>query len=261
MEEPRSHDPDEPAPSWFLRARLYLNGKRNALARMDGLSAGSQFMVFCLVMIALVSRCPSLETHAQFYAEDGTIWFAQAYNGGWLHSLTLPDGGYLNTLQRLGAGLALLVPLRWAPLVMVVVGMLIQSLPVTILLSPRLCRWAGLPTRMLMAALYVAIPNAREIHVFLTNAQWHLAFAAVLLAFAASPRTWRGRLFDGVFFSSPAFSGPFCILLAPLVLLFWWLRRQPWSLAVFSVMSIGAFTQIVVLLHSTTEPKVYWERD
>jgi hypothetical protein len=221
-----------------------------ALANRDGLSAGWQFVVFSLVLIALFSRCPSRLTHAQFYAEDGMVWFAQAYNDGWLHSLTLPDGGYLNTLQRLGAGLALLVPLRWAPLVMASLGMLIQAMPVTILLSPRCHNWGSLPLRLLFAAAYVAMPNAREIHVVLTNSQWHLALAEVLLAFASSPQSWRGRLFDGAFFLLAGFCGPFGIVLAPLILLFWWLRRQPWSLAVFSLIMIGAVTQIVVLLRS-----------
>jgi hypothetical protein len=216
----------------------------------DGLNVGQQILVFVLVMIALFSRCPSRLTHAQFYAEDGMFWFAQAYNLGWLHSLTLPDGGYLNTLQRLGAGLALLVPFQWAPLVMVAIGMSIQALPVTILLSPRCRNWGPLPLRLLMAAVYVAIPNSREIHVVLTNSQWHLALAEALLAFAASPLSWRGRALDGAVFLLAGFCGPFGIVLAPLVLLFWWLRRQRWSLVVFCLLSVGAVTQIVVLLHS-----------
>lgn len=248
MKHPNLPDEDERVQSWFHCARSYLNRREEALARCDGLRVGWQFVVFGLVLIALFSRCPSLLTHAQFYAEDGTIWFAQAYNGGWLHSLRLPQAGYLNLMPRLGAGLALLFPLPGAPLVMAIVGMLIQSLPVPILLSSRCRNWAPLPTRMLLAIIYVAIPNAREIHVVLTNTQWHLALAAALVAFASSPRTWRGRLFDGVLLLVAALSGPFSIILAPMVLLFWWLRRQRWSLAVFALTSICGFTQIVVLL-------------
>jgi hypothetical protein len=223
---------------------------RQALASRDGLNAGWQIVVFLLVMIALFSRCPSRLTQAQFYAEDGTYWFAQAYNSGWLHSLTLPDGGYLNTLQRLGAGVALLFPLRWAPLVTVLIGMSLQALPVTILLSSRCRNWGPLPLRLVYAAVYVAIPNSREIHVVLTNSQWHLALAEALLAFAASPLIWRGQLLDGLFFLLAGFCGPFGIVLAPLVLLFWWLRRQNWSLVIFCLLSAGAITQIWVLLHS-----------
>lgn len=236
---------------WFCGARFRLNGWEEALARRDGINTLWQWVVFGLVAIALFSRNPSLFTHAQFYAEDGAIWFAQAYNLGWLHSLSLPQAGYLNTMPRLAAGLALLFPLNWAPLVMATVGLVIQSLPVTIVLSSRCRAWAPLPTRMVLAAIYVAIPNAREIHIVVTNSMWHLAVCAVLIAFASSPQTWRGRVFDSVLLSISSISGPFCIVLAPLILIFWWRRRQSWSLAVLALTSIGAFTQILLVLHDT----------
>jgi hypothetical protein len=184
----KEKDQDKQAQGWLRSAGLWLKHFRETLAGRDGLSIGWRFLVFCLVMIALFCRSPRMLTHAQFYAEDGTIWFAQAYNGGWLHSLTLPQAGYLNTMPRFAAGLALLVPLTWAPLVMAIVGMTSQALPVPILLSPRLRNWAELPTRMMFAAIYVALPNASEIHVVATNSQWHLALAATLVALASSPR-------------------------------------------------------------------------
>jgi hypothetical protein len=208
-------------------------------------------VVFTLVFLALFSRRPSLLTHAQFYAEDGMFLYAQAYNLGWLHSLFLPQVGYLIVAARLGTGLALLAPLQWAPLVMAIVGLLIQALPVPILLSARCRNWAPLPMRLWMAAIYVALPSSREIHVVLTNAQWHLALVAVLLAFAASPRSWRGRLCDGVLLLIGGLTGPYCIILAPMLFLYWWLRRQSWTLAMFALTSLTACLQIWLLLHST----------
>jgi hypothetical protein len=251
IETPDFADQDKPVQRWFLSARSWLNREDEALASHDGLSTGWQFVAFGLVIVALFCRSPRLLTHAQFYAEDGTIWFAQAYNNGWLYSLTLPQAGYLNSMPRLAAGLALLVPLTWAPLVMVTAGLFAQALPVPILLSARSRNLASLPTRMLLAALYVALPNAREIHLVATNTQWHLALTAALVAFACSPQTWRGRLFDIVVLLVASLTGPYCIVLAPVVLLFWWARRQPWSLVVFALVSAVACAQIAVLTHST----------
>jgi len=205
--------------------------------------------VFVLAALALFTRRTGLFLHPQFYAEDGYVWFAQAYNTGWLHSLTLPEGGYLNTLQRLVAGLSLLVPFRWSPAVMVWAGLLIQVLPLSILLSARCRDWASLRARLVFAAIYIALPNAKEIHVVLTNAQWHWALAEVLLAFAAPPRTWKGRSFDALIFLIGGFTGPFSILLIPLVLAFGWMRRQKWSFAVAGMMGIGTIIQAVLLVH------------
>jgi hypothetical protein len=252
----KSSDRNHSVRNWFITARSSLNRREKYLAGRDGLGPGWQTTVFCLVLIALFTRSPSLITHAQFYAEDGPTWFAQAYNGGWLHSLLLPQAGYLQTMPRLASGLALLFPLQWAPLVMATVGLLIQALPVPILLSARLRNWADLPTRVLLAAVYVVLPNTREIHVVATNTQWHLALAMALTALASAPLTWRGRLFDIVLLLVAALSGPFCIVLAPIVLIFWWLRRQSWILVVFALLSLGAGTQIALLhnAHRVQDP-------
>lgn len=235
---------------WFHSTIFFLKTKLQALADRDGLSGGGQLLIFALATLALFSRRPSLLTHAQFYAEDGTFWFAQAYNLGWLHSLLLPQAGYFNTMPRLAAGVAMLVPLQRAPLVMAIVGLLVQALPVPILLSWRLRNWVPLPTRFLLAAIYLAMPNTREILIVATNTQWHLALVALLLTLASSPRTWLGRVCDIALVLAAAFSGPFCILLAPIALLFWWIRRQPWSLLISALVTLVACIQVALLLHN-----------
>lgn len=230
------------------RLPSYLRSKVELLGQRDGLSLSAQLWVFGAILLVLFSRCPSLLIHAQFFAEDGSVWYAQAYNFGWLSSISIPQAGYLQTLPRLGTGLALLVPLQYAPLMMAVVGLLFQALPAGILLSERCRTWAPLTIRVLFATAYIVLPNAREVHVVLTNAQWHLALAEVLLAFASPPKGWPGRFFDCILFLIGGFSGPFCIVLAPLVLVYWWVRRRSWSLAVFALMSVGALTQVLVLV-------------
>lgn len=195
-----------------------------------------QCVVFLLASAIVMSRRPDLITHAHFYGEDGAVWYADAYNSGWLHALTLPAGGYLNTLQRLAASLSLLVPLRYAPLVMNLCGLVIQVLPVVFLLSSRCAQWWPLRVRMLQACLYVFLPNEREIHIILTNAAFHLALLALLVAVAAPPRNWQWKAFDIATLAVSALSGPFCIVIVPVAVVFWWLKRQRWSLAVLAVL-------------------------
>jgi hypothetical protein len=218
------------------------------LSKRDGLSLRWLVLSFLVASFAIFSRDPSLFTHTQFYAEDGVAWYAQAYNLGWLHSLTLLQAGYLCTIQRLATGLTLALPLRWAPLPMMIVGLLVQALPVPILLSSRCRNWATLPMRLAYAAVYLAIPNAAEVHVVLTNSQWHLAFALALLAFATPPATWFGRVFDTGILLLGALSGPFALLLMPLVCVFWWFRRQRWSLVVLGLLAAGTLVQMLAVL-------------
>ena len=221
---------------------------------LEGLSFAWQLVAFVAVFIAVFSRLPGALLHPQFFAEDGWVWYQQAYNLHWLRSLGIAQAGYLGTLPRLVAGLTLLFPMRWAPLIMNLAGTVIQVLPVTALLSRRCTSWGPLPVRMLMAALYIAIPDAPEIHVVLTNAMWHLALLQVLLAFSVPPLSWRGRMSDLILFGIGGISGPFCILLLPAVAAYWWFRRQRWTLVVLGVMSLGALIQVVSILHAVKRP-------
>ena len=220
-----------------------------SLDSREGLSPAWIAFGFCLALLLIASRELSLFTRPQFWAEDGSFWYAQAYNGGWLHSLTVPQAGYLSTVQRLGAGFALLVPLRLAPLAMAIYGLVLQALPVPILLSARCSRWAPLTARILFAAIYVAIPNAHEIHVVCTNTQWHLALIELLLATAVPPRTIFGRAFDIAIFLLGSVSGPFVILLLPFMAFYWWRRRSRWTLIQIAVSIFGSVMQIAMMLH------------
>jgi hypothetical protein len=229
-----------------LRRRLVA-----ALRRLDeshGVSLGWQAVIFVLALLATFTRRPDAFLHSQFYAED-TIWYGQAYNLHWLRSLVLPQAGYLQTFPRLVAGATLLFPLLWAPLIMNTVGAIVQVLPVTALLSRRCSTWGPLHLRIVMSIIYVAIPNAAEVHIVLTNAMWHLALLQLLMAFAEPPRNWQERASDLVLFSVGAISGPFCILMLLPVAIYWWLRRQPWTLVVASILFLGATAQ-AFFIHS-----------
>lgn len=195
-----------------------------------------------------MSRRPDALFNPQFYAEDGAVWFADAWNLGFLHSLTLPAGGYLNTLPRLVGGLAILVPLKSAPLLLNCFGIAIQALPVSILLSTRCANWGPLWLRGLQAALYIALPNSSEINVAITNAHFHLAVSACLLAFSQAPSNIAWKSFDVLIFLLTGLTGPWSLILIPLLLVFWWRRRNRWSLAVLGVLALCAAIQSWELL-------------
>lgn len=195
--------------------------------KQAGLSSVWLTILFVVLMVLVFSRRPQDLLHAQFYAEDGKRWFAQAYNLGWLHSLSIPDSSYLQILPRLPAGLAVLLPLSWAPLIMNLVGAALQVLPAVVLLSSLCKGWGPLPMRVVMAALYIANPNASEIHVNITNAQWHFALLEVFLAFAPVPQSWLGKSSTLLVFVIGAFSGPFVVALLPVLLIYWYLKTQP----------------------------------
>ena len=72
-------------------------------------------MVFLAALVAIFSRLPGALLHPQFFAEDGWVWYQQAYNLGWLRTLGITQAGCVQMLPRLVAGVTLLFPMQWAP--------------------------------------------------------------------------------------------------------------------------------------------------
>ena len=75
----------------------------NLKSRRLGVTAHAvMFLAGCALVI---TRRPDAVFGAQFYAEDGRVWYQDAFEVG-ARSLLFPAGGYLNTLSRLIAMVA-----------------------------------------------------------------------------------------------------------------------------------------------------------
>jgi hypothetical protein len=218
----------------------------------EQLSRRCHIIIFFAAAALVISRRPDAIFNAQFFAEDGSIWFRDAYMFGWLSSLWHPRGGYFQTAPRLAAALALLVPFGFAPLLENVLAIAIQVLPVNILLSERCRAWGPLSLRAAMAGLYVALPNSSEVHASMGNAQWHLALIACMLVLSSVPKTRGWRIFDALALGIAGLSGPFVVFLVPLSAIFLWLRRERWRLAQFSIVTLCAAIQASALLRTST---------
>jgi hypothetical protein len=207
-----------------------------------------QATAFLVACAALISRRPDAILHPQFWAEDGHVWFAEAYNLGWGHALFRTYAGYFQTLPRLGAALAQLVPLAFAPLAMNLIAVAVQALPVSLLLSSRSSAWGSLRYRALMAAIYLALPNMREIGAILTNSQWVLALAAFLVLAALTPKTIAGKVFDAFVLLLCGLTGPFCVFLFPIAVWIAWRRRDAWRWAESGILAAACLIQAWALL-------------
>lgn len=167
----------------------------------------------------LLSRNPSHMLHPQLWAEDGRVWLEQAYTNG-ASSLLWPHSGYLQTFPRLTALCALLLPFTAIPLAFVIVSFCAQFLPALLLLSSRAS--VVVPSgilRLILVAYYIGEPNSSEVYLNLTNAMWHLAFAAVLILILPKPQSRALIWLDALLLGLSGVSGPFVMLMLPIA---WW---------------------------------------
>ena len=235
------------APHVFRSARI--DGRRRSRAVEAHLVRALPLWGAVLAAVAIVSRRPDAITNAQFWAEDGTMFFADVYRHGLLASMLVPQSGYFQELPLLASGLATLVPLKLAPLVMNLVALAIRVLPVGLLLhrrarsiSPHL--WA----RVVIAVLYVGLPGVAETNVNVDNALWYLAIAALITLMLEPPRHRAARALDGAILSMCAVTGVFSIALAPLAVLY---RRRVGAARVptwmIAILGAGALLQLFAI--------------
>jgi hypothetical protein len=196
------------------------------------------------------ARCPTIISHAMFWAEDGWVWYPQAYADGW-RCLLIDHSGYLQTISRLVALLSLLFPLSLAPKVFAFAALAIQVAPAIFLVSPRMA--SAIPTlavRVALALLLIAIPGMSEIYVNLTNSMWHLSLLAFLVLAAAPAATRPQRVFDTLALAVSGLSGPFALFLMPIALLWCYLRRGRWQTWRLIVMAVTAAIQTsLIIIH------------
>lgn len=195
-------------------------------------------------------RSPDTLRVPELYAEDGRVWFADAYQRGPLHPLFVAHTGYLQTFPRLVADLGLLVPLGRLPLLFVLVAVSVQVMPAALVVSRRFATLVpSFSVRLVLALTYLLIPNSTEVNSNLTNAQWHLALLAFMVVVADEGGRW-WLAFDVVVVVLSGLTGPFVIVLAPIAVVVFLVRKQRWTLIPTAILCVAAVVQIVCLLTS-----------
>jgi len=202
-------------------------------------------LIFLLACGLLATRRPDALFHAQFWAEDGRVWFADAYNLGWAPALFHTWGRCFHTLPRLAAACALLAPLSVAPLLLNLVAIAAQALPVNLLLWSRSSVWGKLPFRALLAVLYLVLPNSTEMSCGITESEWLLALCAFLLLVASVPESPACRFFDLSLVLLSGLSGPFALFLLPLALFLSWKKRGRWQWFLAGLLAALSLIQIL----------------
>jgi hypothetical protein len=208
-----------------------------------------QIAIYLFSCAVLIARKPDAIFHAQFYGEDGHVWFADAYNLGWAPALLHTWAGYFQTFPRIAAAFALLVPLALVPLFFNLIAILVQALPISLLLSSRSSLLGSLKFRAMLAGIYLVLPNSEELSSGITESLWFLALCAFLVLVASKPKSVAGWMFDLLILLFCGLTGPFCIFLLPIAFFLAWRNRDSrhWILA--EVLTALSMVQAWALIH------------
>lgn len=174
-----------------------------------------QIALILLSFVVFALRRPDAIIHAQFWAEDGSVWFARAYDSHYsLLTLITPYNGYVNLIAGLTAIMTWFTGPVNAPLLFAVTALAIQALPVGWLWSKGLDM--SVTAKAAVTAVYLTVPTIWEMNATMTNAQWFLAILGFILIYIDEPRSTVLKFADYGMLALIGLSGPFCLLLLPL---------------------------------------------
>lgn len=165
------------------------------------------------VAVLLVLRRPDAFFHAQFWSEDGSVFFTDAYVHGW-RSLFLPYAGYFHTLPRLVAFASLLLPLRYIPLAYALAVMATILLVVRYIFSVRLDLTPQV--RVLMSLGLVLVPGQVGAFISIQHLQWFVLPLLVLIVLAEKPKGM-SLATELALFALCCLTAPFAVMLLPLL--------------------------------------------
>lgn len=206
-------------------------------------------------LAALFVRVPYVVSRARFVAEEGTYFFADAYNDGW-RSIAYTTADYFHVFPRFVANLSLTLgfPIVAIPTVFVVttiaVYVLIWTMIVTRLELP-------LPARVALCSVTMLVPIGIEIFGNLLNVQWFLALLPIVIYAGRQPTRTAARIADLVMVAVCFLTGPYGLFLFPLFAVhagltgqlarrraFLWASGIPTALCAVSLLVLGSVDRV-----------------
>jgi hypothetical protein len=200
-------------------------------------------LIACALILAV--RRPAQIRNPQFWAEDGKVFYTEAYTLG-ARAFVRSFGGYLHTLQRIVAAASQWADPAWAPAIFVAATFLL-----TVYVAAR-TQSARFPLRPHIgyALAVVLVPDTFEVLLFLGNVHFVTAAGLVLVLISRDARRWWQHGHDAAAVLLLGLTGPYSVLFAPL---FVWrtLRRRTRPSLVLAILVTGcALTQgILIALH------------
>jgi hypothetical protein len=191
-------------------------------------------------------RIPSVLTSGRFWAEEGTVFFVNAWYQNWHNALFASYGGYMAICANLAGVLAkYLVPLEYACYVPTVFALVIQIMPAILLCTSK---QAWLQDRKILITsllLVVSMPFSYEVWLSSIGSQCHLNLCVILIL-ALETTTGLVAFFRYSLLLLAPLSGPGPIFLLPLFIARAVIERSKPRAIQAAVLGLASAVQIVL---------------
>jgi hypothetical protein len=209
----------------------------------------AQSAILAGFVLVVLWRMPQIVLHGgRFWAEDGLVYFANAWNQPWYHAWFATYNGYFNVAAGLGTWVALqLGGVAHAPIITVLIALLIQCLPVYVILTHEFPWRRSILATGAAVLLCALAPVMGEVWLNTITSQFHLALFTALIFAAPMPATPL-FLFDCAGLVLAVFSGPASCFLMPLFMLRALMQREAKAIIFAAIVFSGFCVQAAIYL-------------
>lgn len=181
-------------------------------------------LTFAIAVVSMFYRRPDAFYASQFWGEEGSVFYADAYHEGF-SSLFNTCVGYFHLYPRLIACIAasLSIPLQYVPFLFCYSWLFMLFCVLAYI-------WKRLDftpvQKFFIAITVVMIPLQSEVFMNLTNVQWIMALFPIIILTGKKEKTRGGLILDGVFMILAGFTGPNFTILLPALLIVCVIKRK-----------------------------------
>jgi hypothetical protein len=218
---------------------------------------GASAIAFVVALLIFIARRPDIVTNAMLWAEDGSVWFADAYDNPWWVMLLQPHAGYLQLFPRVIFELAAHLPIGVVPLFGVWLALLVRAAVPAFIFSSRFS-WIDWRVKVAISAYVLLMPNLAEVHANVTNTHWYLGLYLIAVVLADPPRSRLWTVHDWLALIVAGASGPLIVFAAlALLLRSWTQRRTAWARWPFAAAAV-LLTVLQMVIFVLTAPGQAW---
>lgn len=192
----------------------------------------------------LLSRNLTIIFDGRFWAEEGSIFYANAYNMSPLHALFFVYGGYLNLPVNAATLIARwFFPLEYAPFATSFIGLFFQLLPLFLLLMAKDEWLQSFKVRLFAILLLTFVPETEEISLQSLHIQFQLVLACAIIVTLSTDNTYQRWIKLGLLILTPL-SGLMSFFLLPLYAIRFYFNKSYLRLEQFFILLIGNIIQL-----------------
>lgn len=233
-----------------LAARLFVPAPAE---KWTGRGVALGFAVVAAGTVASLLRHPGTVALDTVYAEDGSIFLADAVDGSPLGALGSSYAGYYHLVPRLLGAVAAAFPAPAAAAVLAVAAAAVTAMLALLVYVVSAGHLASPVARLLVAAPVVVAPLAQqEVPNSIANLHWPLLYATFwLLIWTPAGRT--GRVLAPAVVAATALSDILVMVFLPLAAVRLLVRRDRYSAVLAGVLAVGVAIQLSGLVTGSSD--------